>query len=247
VKFLIRAELLKQRTTPAFLAAFAAVPVLAVLATVAVYSAAGRQGNDPLGANSLVHAVGAPASVVTMLALLLGLIGMAGEYRHKTITTTLLAAPRRREVVVAKMAAHTITAAAMALVTIAVSLAVAVPWLIHAGVPLYNAGEATGVAVALIVSTMLHAALGVAAGALLRNQTVAVGAVIGWVLKGEDLLAAVPGLAGIGGWLPASLAEGLVRAGAGTPSPLAATAALVAYAGVLATVAARFTLRRDIT
>lgn len=92
---LLRAELLKQRTAPAFLAAFAAVPVLAALVTFAVFSMAGRQGNDPLGPDSLLHATGAPASVVTTLALLLGVVGMAGEYRHGTIITTLLAAPRR--------------------------------------------------------------------------------------------------------------------------------------------------------
>ena len=247
MRSLIRAELLKQRTTPAFLAAFAATPVIAVLVTLAVYGAAGRQGNDPLGPDSLVHAVGAPASVITMLALLLGVVGMAGEYRHKTITTTLLAAPRRREVVVAKIAAHALTGAAMAVVTIAASLAVAVPWLVGAGVPQTEGGEAAGVAVGLVTSTVLHAALGVAAGALLRNQTAAVGAVIAWVLKGEDLLGALPGLSGVGDWLPATLAEGLVRAGAGTPSPWIATAVLVAYAGALAALGARLSVSRDVT
>jgi ABC-2 type transport system permease protein len=247
VKNLIRAELLKQRTTPAFLAAFAAVPVIAVLVILAVYGAAGRQGNDPLGPESLVHAVGAPASVITMLALLLGVVGMAGEFRHKTITTTLLAAPRRGEVVVAKVAAHAVTGAAMAAATIAVSLAVAVPWLIRADVPLTQGGEAAGVAAGLVVSTVLHAALGVAAGALLRNQTAAVGAVIAWVLKGEDLVAVLPGLKGIADWLPATLAEGLVRAGAGTPSPWVATAVLIAYVVGLAALGARLTLSRDVT
>ena len=247
MKSLIRAELLKQRTTPTFLVAFAAVPVIAVLVILAVYGAAGTQGNDPLGPDSLVHAVGAPASVITMLALLLGVVGMAGEYRHKTITTTLLAAPRRRDVVVAKIAAHALTGAAMAVVTVAVSLAVAVPWLIRAGVPLTEGGEAAGVALGLVTSTTLHAALGVAAGALLRNPPAAVGAVIAWVLKGEDLLAALPGLTGIGEWLPAQLAEGLVRAGAGTPSPWTATAVLVAYVGALAALGTRLSVSRDVT
>lgn len=247
MKSLIRAELLKQRTMPAFLAAFAAVPAIAVLVTVAVYGAAGRQGNDPLGPDSLVHAVGAPASVLTMLALLLGVVGMAGEYRHKTITTTLLAAPRRSEVVVAKMAAHAATAAAMAVVTIAVSLLVAVPWLHRAGVPLAKVDEAAGLALALVVSTVLYAALGVAAGALLRNQAAAVGVVLVWVLKAEDLLAALPGLSRVGDWLPHTLAEGLVQAGAGTPSPWAATAVLIAYAAGLAALGARLTLSRDVT
>ena len=247
MKSLVRAELLKQRTTPAFLATFAAVPLIAVLVILAVYGAAGRQGNDPLGPESLVHAVGAPASVTTMLALLLGVVGMAGEYRHKTITTTLLAAPRRRQVVVAKIAAHALTAAAMAVVTVAVTLAVAVPWLVRAGVPLTEGGEAAGAALALVTSSVIHAGLGVAAGTLLRNQTAAVGVVIAWVFKGEDLLGALPGLSGVGDWLPTTLADGLVRAGSGTPSPWLATAVLVAYVGGLAALGARLSLNRDVT
>jgi ABC-2 type transport system permease protein len=247
VRNLIRAELLKLRTTPAFLAAFAAVPVLAVLVIIAVYGTAGRQGNDPLGPESLVHAVGAPASVITMLALLLGVVGMAGEYRHKTITTTLLAAPRRRKVVEAKLAAHALGAAAMAVVTVVTSLAVAVPWLVREDISLSAGAEAAGVALALIASTTLHAGLGVAAGALVRNQTVAVGAVIVWVLKGEDLLGTLPGLAHIADWLPATLAEGLVRAGAGAPPAWAATAVLLGYVAALAALGARLSLSRDVT
>ena len=121
------------------------------------------------------------------------------------------------------------------------------PWLVGADVPLTEVGEAAGVALGLITSTVLHAGLGVAAGALLRNQTAAVGAVIAWVFKGEDLLGALPGLSGVGDWLPATLAEGLVRAGAGTPSPWIATAVLVAYVGALAALGTRLSVSRDVT
>lgn len=244
---LVRAELLKQRTVPALLLAYAAVPVLAGLVTFAVYSMAGRQGNDPLGADSLLHATGAPASVVTTLALLLGVVGMAGEYRHGTITTTLLAAPRRWDIVVAKVAAHALTGAAMAVVTIAVSLAIAVPWLTSAGVDVRVTAEVVRVAVALVASTVLYGALGVGAGALFRNQTAAIGVVLVWLLKGEDLPAGAVGHWPIGDWLPAALGEGLVRAGAGTPARWAAGLVLSAYVAVLAALGARVVVRRDVT
>ena len=243
---LLRAELLKQRTAPAFLAAFAAVPVLAALVTFAVFSMAGRQGNDPLGPDSLLHATGAPASVVTTLALLLGVVGMAGEYRHGTIITTLLAAPRRWDVVVAKVAAHALTGAAMAVVTLAVSLAIAVPWLLSAGVDVEVTAEIVRAAGALIATTALYGALGVCAGALFRNQSAAVGVVLVWLLKGEDLLAGALGQWGIGDWLPAALGEGLVRAGAGTPARWAAALALAAYVALLAALGARLVARRDV-
>lgn len=244
MKRLLGAELLKQRTAPAFLAAFAAVPVLAALVTFAVYSMAGRQGNDPLGADSLLHATGAPASVVTTLALLLGVVGMAGEYRHGTIITTLLAAPRRWDVVVAKVAAHAVTGAVMAVATIAVSLSIAVPWLMSAGVDVEVTAEVVRAGAGFIATTALNGALGVCAGALFRNQSAAVGVVLVWLLKGEDLLAGAVGRWDIGDWLPAALGEGLVRAGAGAPARWAAALALAGYVAALAAVGARLVTRR---
>lgn len=246
MKRLLRAELVKQRTTPAFLLAYAAVPVLAGLVTFAVYSMAGRQGNDPLGPDSLLHATGAPASVITMLALLLGVVGMAGEYRHGTIITTLLAAPRRWDIVVAKVAAHALTGAAMAVVTIAVSLAIAVPWLMSAGVDVQVTAEVVRVAAALVATTALYGALGVCAGALFRNQSAAVGVVLVWLLKGEELLAGAFGESSLGDWLPASLGEGLVRAGAGAPARWAAALVLAVYVAAFAAIGARLVLRRDV-
>jgi len=243
---LLRAELLKQRTAPAFLAAFAAVPVLAALVTFAVYSMAGRQGNDPLGPDSLLHATGAPASVVTTLALLLGVVGMAGEYRHGTIITTLLAAPRRWDVVVAKVAAHAVTGAVMAFVTIAVSLSIAVPWLMSAGVAVEVSAEVVRAGAALVAATALYGALGVCAGALCRSQSVAVGVVLVWMLKGEDLLAGALGQWDIANWLPAALGEGLVQAGAGAPARWAAALALAAYVAGVAALGARLVTRRDV-
>src|SRR6187200_2279284 len=88
---LVRTELLKQRTTRVPLAGICAAPVVAGLVTVAVLSFAGKQGNDPLGTDSLHQAIGAPADVITVIAVMLGVLGMAGEFRHQTITTTFLA------------------------------------------------------------------------------------------------------------------------------------------------------------
>ena len=243
----IRAELLKQRTTPVFLLAFAAVPVVASLVTLGVYGAAGRQGNDPLGPDSLVQALGAPASVLTLLALLLGIVGMAGEYRHQSITNTLLAAPRRRDVVLAKLAAHTITGAAMAALSLAVSAVIAVPWLASAGVEANLDGRVLGIVAAMVFSTALHAALGVAVGALVQNQTAAVAAVLVWLLAVEGILANVLHSPAVLDWLPGALAAALVGAGPdGVPS-WAAAAGLTAYVAGFSALGARFVVSRDVT
>ena len=246
MKRLIRAESLKLRTTRLFSCSFAAVPVLAGLVVLAVYRAAGRQGNDPLWADSLMHAVGAQASVVTTMALLLGVIGLAGEYRHQTITTTLLAAPRRRDVVVAKVVVHALLGGAMAVMSVAAASAVAVPWLVSAGIPLEVDTELARVAAGLLVSTTLHGALGVSVAALLRNQTAAVTIVVVWLLKGEDLLAGVLLPSWIGDWLPVALGS-VLHAGAAGPSPWAAAASLTAYVVALAAVGARVVVSRDVT
>ena len=170
---LVRTELLKQRTTRTFVAGICAAPAVAGLVTIAILSAAGKQGNDPLGPDSLVHVIGGPAGVITLIAALLGVLGMAGEYRHQTITTTFLASPRRRDVVVAKLVAHSLAGALMGLLSLAVSVAIAVPWLRATGVDVYLDGEGVRVAAGLVASTALYGALGVSIGALLRNQTIA--------------------------------------------------------------------------
>jgi ABC-2 type transport system permease protein len=247
VKRLIRAEMLKLRTTPLFLFSFAAVPVVAGLVILAVYGAAGHQGNDPLGPESLVHAVGAQASILTTMALLLGVVGMAGEYRHKTITTTLLASPRRRDVIVAKVAAHAIFGAAMAVVSVAAAVAVAVPWLVGADVAVGVGGDLVRIAGGLVLGTALHGALGVAAGALVRNQTAAVTVVLVWLLKGEEVLAGLLASTGIGDWLPAALGSALVRPSAGDLSLWVAGPALAAYVIAMAVLGARLVVSRDVT
>ena len=69
---LVRTELLKQRTTRTFVAGICATPLVAGLVTIAILGAAGKQGNDPLGPDSLVQVIGGPAAVITLIAVLLG-------------------------------------------------------------------------------------------------------------------------------------------------------------------------------
>jgi ABC-2 type transport system permease protein len=242
---LVRTELLKQRTLRLYVAGFVAAPVVAGLVVLAVFGAAGKQGNPPLEPENLLQVVGAPAPVITMLALLLGVLGMAGEYRHQTITTSYLATPRRRDVVVAKLAAHTVTAVAMAWAAVVATLAVAVPWLQSAGVPIRFRGEMVGLVLGLVGSCALHAALGVGIGAIVRNQTAAITVVLVWFLAVEGLLSDV--LGGFGrwdGWMPGEAAAGLV-----TPDGQLLVSALtfLAYVAVAAAAGIALQTRKDIS
>ena len=71
----------------------------------------GQPGIPPVGDpafEELALSTGANASV---LLLILGIIGMTQEYRHRTATPTFLATPRRGRVVVAKLLAYAAAAA----------------------------------------------------------------------------------------------------------------------------------------
>jgi ABC-2 type transport system permease protein len=246
---LVRTELLKLRATRTIVAGICAAPAVAGIVTVAILGAAGRQGNDPLGPDSLVHVIGGPAAVITLIAVLLGVIGMAGEYRHQTVTTTFLASPRRRDVVVAKLVAHSITGALIGLLSLAVSAAVAVPWLHANEVAVHLDGQVGRVAAGLVMSTALYSALGVAIGALLRNQTTAAAVVLVWLIAVEGLIGDLFHGAAFVNWLPAATGRALVHVGPGGDSLAvpAATGIFALYVAAFVAAGARLTLHRDIT
>lgn len=244
---LVATELLKLRSTRSILAAVAAAPAVAALVAVAICTASGRQGNPPLGPDSLEQVLGGPANAVTLVAILLGVVAMAGEYRHGTIITTFLACPRRGRVVVAKLAAAAVAGAAMAGLSLAVSVVIAVPWLRSADVDVLVDGDLAAVAAGLVGSTALYAALGVAVGSLARNQTTATTVVVVWLLAVEGLVAGVVGRPEIVRWLPAAAGRAIVHPGAtGLPVPVAA-GVFAAYVVAFALAATRLTVRRDIT
>ena len=246
---LVRTELLKQRTARTFVAGICAAPMVAGLITIAILSLSGKQGNDPLGPDTLDHVLGGPAAVITVIAALLGVLGMAGEYRHQTITTTFLASPRRRDVVVAKLVAHSLTGALMALLSLAVSAAIAVAWLHASGVDVHLDGQGVRVAAGLLVSTALYGALGASIGALLRNQTTAAAVVLIWLLAVEGFISDLFHGAAVVRWLPAAAGRALVHVGPSGDRLAAPTAAAIfaLYIVGFATAGARLTRNRDIT
>jgi ABC-2 type transport system permease protein len=249
VNRLVRAQLLTQRTTRTFVAGICAAPAVAGLVTIAILGGAGKQGNDSLGPDSLAQVIGGPAGVITLFAVLLGVLGMAGEYRHQTITTTLLASPHRRDVVVAKLVAHSLTGALMGVLSLAVSAAIAVPWLHASGIDVNLDADVVRVAAGLVVSTALFGALGVSIGALLRNQTIAAAVVLIWLLAVEGLIGDLVHVAAFVQWLPAAAGRALVHvgpSGGGLAAPVAG-GIFILYVAALAEAGVRLTLRRDIT
>ena len=149
-----------------------------------------------------------------MIALLLGVLAMTGEYRHQTITTTFLSTPRRRDVVIAKLGAQLLTGALIGASSVLASAAVALPWLRAEGIPTELDNRTLSVAAGVIASAALYGTLGVSIGALIRNQTAAFAAILVWLLAIEGAIGQMFHDEEFVRWLPVSAARDIVGAGA---------------------------------
>src|SRR3954470_9290040 len=123
---LLHAELLKLRTTRTFAAIVGTATALSLLL---VGLGAG------LGVEKDPHAL-FTNSAITYIIVLLGAIGMTGEWRHRTITGSVLAAPDRVRLLAAKALSYS-----MAGVTL--SFLVTVPTIIVGELVLSGQGDAT--------------------------------------------------------------------------------------------------------
>jgi hypothetical protein len=166
------------------------------------------QESAPIGTpefEQTAFGVGASASV---LLLILGIIGMTQEYRHRTATPTFLTEPRRGRVIVAKLIAYALVAVPFALLILAVNVLVVE---IYAGArgdaPALNAANLQTLGAAGLV-LIVYSVIGVGIGALLRNQ---VGAIVGslvYLFVVESIIGAIPAIQSAYKWLPG----GAVRA-----------------------------------
>ena len=246
---LVHSELLKLRTTRTarVLLTLAAAGTAALVAIVLLL--AGRPGQPALGPDALRLLVLVPAQPLTLAALVLGVLGMAGELRHGTATSTFLVTPKRGRVVAAKLAATAVTGLAMAAASSAAVLAVGLPWLRAKGieVAIADAGVAARVA-GLAVAVALYAVLGTGLGALLRNQVAAVVVGLLWWSQGvERVLTGILHQPGLERWLPLGAASALTAPGDGTLPMWAGALVFAAYGLGLALLGGRLVARRDLT
>lgn len=248
---LITTEFIKLRTTRTvlgFLAGTITLTVLGVSAVIATADSSNIVLDSPEGVRTVLHASAAGAIFV----MALGIIGMAGEFRLGTITDTFLTTPRRGRIVVAKLVAYTATGLAFGLISTTAALAVAVPWLNMKGAPLSLLDSNVWLsALGAVLWASLFGAVGVSIGALVRNQMTALLGVFAWLLIAEQLISSVlrgVDLTSAAKWLPGAAAKALGRAPeADLLSMWAGGMLLGAYAVVFALLAARFTMRRDVT
>ena len=243
---LIRAEFTKLRTTRLLYGVAAVMAAFAVLTVAA--NILDRQGAPPLAADSFPMLVGGPVTLLSGAALLLGILGMAGEFRHQTVTQTFLVTPDRGRVVAAKLVAYPLAGIALALSILAFTAALATAWLAAKGItPSLLDARLGRVLLGAVLAAGLCALVGVGVAALVRNQVAALVGVAVWVLLVEGLLMSLLHAPSLGKWLPSAAAAALTNPGGAGLSRLAGTLLLAAYALALAAAGTRLVVRRDIT
>lgn len=187
--------------------------------------------------------------------LVLGLLGLTTEFRHKTITPTLLATPNRWLLLAGKAASYAIFAIVYALICVLVNFAIAIVWLSAAGVPLdYGHGVSGGVLKAFL-GLVLTGMFGLGLGALLRNQAAAMVFGIVYVFILDNVLNFVPwvrkGYAFTpGGGLKAFYSNGQVEGMPGDVhllAPVAGGLLFLAWSLALLVIGGRISLSRDIS
>jgi ABC-2 type transport system permease protein len=110
-----------------------------------------------------------------MLLILFGLVGAAGEYRHRTAAPAAVAAGGRRgRLLLARAGAYALSGLMLGALAAAVTLAVGLPLLSGEPGPALGSGEIAAVASGSVVGAALCAIVGVAAGALVRSQVAGV-------------------------------------------------------------------------
>ena len=246
---LIRAELMKLRTMRMFwatvLAGLAFVPVSIGLSLHTIGQPGGTVLDSPAGVRNVMSA----ASSGSLMMLVIGILMMAGEFRHGTATGTFLIHPDRREVILAKLTAATMTGIAVAAATSAVTLTLALPWLSSRDVNASSYSHQLVLAiVGAVAATAVGALVGVGIGALLPNQTLAVTITLVWALTLEALL--VGFAPEVGRWLPggaASSLSGMATENGGMLPMWAGACLLAGYGFAFAATGARIIERRDIT
>ncbi len=124
-----------------------------------------------------------------MFATFVGLLAVTSEFRYGTIRPTLLFEPRRRVVLAAKLAAAALAGLVFAVVCVGVSFGAGLAILAARDVDVALTGaHALTLVFGTVAAGALGAMLGVAIGALIRNQVGAIVAVVAYTVAVDAVL-----------------------------------------------------------
>jgi ABC-2 type transport system permease protein len=240
----VASELLKLRTTRTFWGLVGTALGLVALAVVLPLAI-----EDDFADATDVRSVLSSAGLAGLIALILGVVYSAGEYRHGTIAWTLLVNPVRLRVASGQAIACALAGAAMAALSAVFTAVVALPWLAAKDAASLSGGDVLGIFLGGILYGALAGAFGAGLGALLRNQVAAVVLVLVVLFVVDPALVAIFdgydrfSLSGLGTSITGGSEEELE---ADLLPFWAATLVWAGYTAVLVGAAALLTSRRDI-
>lgn len=246
---LVRAELLKLRTTQVWfwlLLGSLAIAALVVIAPIA-------SGDVKTSADLANMFTGAGTAYLPVFVL--GVLGVTTEFRYQTITPTVLATPSRWALVTAKMLAYALVGAVYAALCVLVQLAIAVPWLNARNVDVtLGSNDVPQALVSVFATVALFGIIGLGVGALMKNQIVAVTVGMIVLLVVNNLLLAIPGVKQVFPYTPVGGLAALLTVhgdrtndGVTLLSPWGGVVVLLLWAFIPAILGASITMTRDIT
>lgn len=180
---LLKAELLKLRTTRTFLALVGAALLLSLALTILLASLVDVQTESDVSDILLTD-------TSSLFILVLAAVGMTGEWRHRTITGTVLAAPDRLRVLLAKVAVYALAGIVLSLVVSVVSMAIGSAILSSRGAITLDVGDLWSILWRNLVVAAYGGAIGVLVGALVRNQAAAIVGLLVWLFLIEPAVLA---------------------------------------------------------
>ena len=225
----------------------------------------GGEMSGPSGEVSPMAASAAPSVVYTTAAslgyvfpALIGVTSMAGEFRHKTITPTLLATPQRGRVLVGKLIAAIPMGILYGVVGTAACVLLGAIVLNNGGVdPQLGSADTWEIIARSVLSTTIWLLVGVALGSVLTNQVAAIVLLLVFTQFIEPVARMLLPLADWGThvakYLPGAAGDSIaggsffnLMGGSDTLGLGAAVLVLLAYAVFFALLGRVTTLRRDI-
>jgi ABC-2 type transport system permease protein len=243
---LLRAEVIKLRTTRTFIA-LAGVAICLALLLTALTAILGEPSKEDVLAEVFAN------DTSSFFILVLAVVGISGEWRHRTITSSLLAAPDRLSFLAAKTVAFSVVGVVLSLLISVSVAALGFAILEVRDLPTPDAADLIELIARSAVLAALLGAFGVAIGAIVRNQVVAVVGILAVTFIIEPvLLAVLPEVGRYGplGALPTAASgidpEAVGLDEAGLLHPTTATVALVAWIGAAFAAGAALLRGRDV-
>lgn len=268
----VRSEWIKLRTLRSTVWSFAIIVVMTVLIGLlfaSVYDVSFGPAQDQAGQNTIaLAAVTGGVSLTQLVAAVLGVLIISGEYTTGMIRSTLAAVPRRLPALWAKALVLAVCTFVIGFVASAVTLLITVPILAGKGIePQLLDGDFVRSVLGTAAYLALIALLAYGLGVILRSSAGGIAAAAGLIFLVPTVLSIVAAVSGTAwlsnaaAFLPSNAGARMYAYNAGEPDPFAAAGAdlsevitldagqgalvLVAWVVVLLAVGAVLLKRRD--